>query len=195
MVVVALPARSQTQWKVPNLIELTESDQIAKGRTPLPANELKFLHHVTAHAIAACAEDPGPGDAHTAAGLLGSLSAKRVPLNNSGEHGLIVQGWGACMCGAVGNCSFWLIAERSDGFKVVLQTFGIQTFQIEKTMSNGHFDVILGSHDSASATDLSLYHYTGKYYRRAACALMSYQDDNFQPLKVPTITSQSCRGR
>lgn len=195
MILVTGPVFSQTKWTVPNLSELTSRDQIEKNRTPLSAGELAFLRRATAHTVDQCVQDAGLEDPHTPAGHFEALRVRRVPLNSSGEQGLIVQGSGVCMCGAVGNCYFWLIAERPSGFEVVLQTYAVQTFAIENTTSNGHFDVILGSHDSATRTDLSLYDYTGKYYRRAACALLSYQDDNFQPLKVPMIEPQPCQPR
>lgn len=187
---------AQVKWTVPRLQELSwKTDQLRSGETALSPLERKALARITGRQIQGCLSDPGPGDPRTFKGNFENLRIKRVLLNSAGQHGLIVQASGVCMCGATGNCDFWLIAERPSGFDVVLQTIGIQSFEITTTTSNGYFDVVLGSHSSATDTDLSLYHYTGSYYRRSACAFMSYQGDHFQTLTVPSITPQSCRGR
>ena len=189
-------ATAQSAWAIPHLTELRwSSDRISQNRTALSTAEKAAVRKAASKAIRECVADPGPGDPRTAEGLFNSLRVRRVPLNVSGEQGVLVQGNGVCMCGAVGNCSFWLITEKASGYEVVLQTIGIQTFEIEKASSDGYFDVILGGHGSAWETDLSLYHYTGKYYRRGACALLSYQGDHFESLKVPKITPEPCRGR
>lgn len=189
-------ASAQSKWVVPNLHFLDwKRDTIGGGKTPLSSSERKALVRITGRKIQGCLSDPGPDDPRTFKGNFENLRIKRVLLSRAGLHGLIVQASGVCMCGATGNCDFWLIAERQSGFDVVLQTIGIQSFEITNTTSTGYFDVVLGSHSSATDTDLSLYHYTGSYYRRAACAFMSYQGDHFQTLTVPSITPRSCRGR
>lgn len=185
-------AFAQAKRLVPHLSELGPGDQIRSGRTPLSRTERSALKHITGRAIRACLRDPGLEDPTTVAGYLESLTVHRVLLNDAGLHGLVVQGWGDCMCGATGNCDFWLVEERPSGFEVLLHTMGIQSFAIEKARTNGYFDVVLGTHDSATETDLGLYHYTGTYYRRATCALMSYNGPNWTVLKVPDITPQKC---
>lgn len=184
---------AQSRWSVPQLHELGwKADRIANGSTPLSSAERKAVAQIVGRDIRACLRDPGLDDPTTFEGYINSLRIKRIRLDDAGLSGLVVQGNGDCMCGATGNCNFWLIAERPSGFDVVLRTIGIQSFEIKKTMANGYFDVVLGSHDSATRTDLGLYHYTGTYYRRAACALMSYDGPNWTVLKTPHITPQKC---
>jgi len=144
------PSFAQAKWSVPQLQELGPRDQVRSGKAALSPAEKAALRDITGRAIRACLRDPGLEDPTTFGSYLESLTVKRVFLNEAGLHGLIVQGWGDCMCGATGNCDFWLIAEKPSGFDVVLQTIGIQSFQIQKTVSNGYFDVILGRHDSAT---------------------------------------------
>lgn len=194
LLMMVLPAAScQVKWTVPQLEYLSwNTDQIGNGNTALSKAEKTELRQVTGRAIRECLRDPGPGEPTTFAGSFNQLRVKRVSLSSAGVSGLIVQGMGSCMCGATGNCDFWLIAERPGGYSVVLQTIGIEGFQIKRTTLNGYFNVILGMHDSATDTDLSLYHYTGTYYRRVGCALMSYLGPHWTVLKSPKIKPRPC---
>jgi hypothetical protein len=186
-------ASGQSHWAVPQLQVLGwKADRIGSGKTLLSPPERMAVARITGRDIGKCVSDSGPGGSKTFSGNFDNLRVERVLLSATALRGLIVQGSGDCMCGATGNCNFWLVAERPSGFDVVLQTIGIQSFEIRKTMSNGFFDVVLGAHDSATEADLSLYHYTGSYYRRAACALMSYEGPNWTVLKTPHVTPQKC---
>ncbi len=188
----AVAGIAQTKWAVPDLQELARADQIGSGRTPLSPAEVAELRQITGPAIRAVLS--GSGDPTTFARDFNSFRIERDASTASDYRAWWCRLPGDCMCGAVGNCDFWLIAEKSSGFEVVLETRGVQTFAIEKTPIKWLLRRNSGSHDSASDMDLSLYHYTGQYYRRSACALMSYQGDHFEELKVPRIMPKSCRG-
>ncbi len=103
---------AQSKWVLPNLQELTEADAIGRGSAQLSTDETALLRNLTHKIIAECIADPGPGDAHTAAGTFRRIRVRRVPLTPQGDAGLVVQGFGSCMCGAVGNCPFWVIGGQ-----------------------------------------------------------------------------------
>lgn len=183
---------AQVKWTVPHLEGIGGVDRLGSGNTHLSAAEMQGLRGIVSGTIHKCLAYPGTYH-HTASGLFNDLRIKRVNLGPDGKSGLAVQGAGLCMCSPTGNCALWIVAERPAGLAAVLQTWGIQSFAIQKTTSHGHFDVVLASHDSAWASDLSLYRFTGSYYRRSACAVMSYQGDHFRTRKEPEITPVPCR--
>jgi hypothetical protein len=186
-------AYSQSQWKVPNLTELSARDEIARNRTQLSTSDVAILHRVTAHAISACVAGPGPGDPKTTAGLFNELRIRRVLLNNDGEHGLIVQGSAVCMCGATGNCDFWLLDEGAQGSKLVLQAIGIQSFDLTRSLAQDRFNIVTRGHSSASQSWLQKFVFDGNRYRRTSCALMDYMDySTMQALKTPIVSETRC---
>ncbi|HET9363902.1 MAG TPA: hypothetical protein VFP71_02840 [Candidatus Angelobacter sp.] len=110
-----------------------------------------------------------------------------------GEHNLLVQASDNCNCGGTGNCSFWILRERSDGFDALLKTFMVQSFAVEPSSSNGYKDVITYAHGSASYGELALYQFDGKQYHKTRCASEEYKlrdNDTFE--EKPTITSTDC---
>jgi hypothetical protein len=148
-----IPACSaQGEWTLPKLQELTQADAIKNRAAHLSAEDTTLLKRVAKSEIEGCVDDTGPLDPRTSRGLFAQFRAQRVSLSPTGQ-GLVMQGYGACMCGAVGNCPIWIISEDPRP-RVLLKTKGVQTFVFQKTQSSGHFDLLLGSHDSAMQTDL-----------------------------------------
>jgi hypothetical protein len=193
IILFAVPGNAQTKWRVPTLTELSARNQLAQSTTSLSAGETAVLRKVTAHAIAACLADPGPGDPHTAAGLFGDLRIKRVSLSNGGARGLIVQGSDVCMCGATGNCDFWLLDETSGEPKLVLHAIGIQSFEVTKSLTLDRFNVVTRGHSSATQSWLQKFVFDGNRYRRTSCALMDYMDNStMEALKTPTVAETPC---
>jgi hypothetical protein len=110
-----------------------------------------------------------------------------------GEHNLLVQASDNCNCGGTGNCSFWILRERPDGFDTLLKTDMVQSFAVEPSSSKGYKDVITYAHGSASYGELALYQFDGKEYHKSRCAEEEYKlrdDGTFE--EKPTITSEDC---
>lgn len=141
--------------------------------------------------IKECMNDPDPGDPTTAAGYFDRFMVRRVDLTPRGDLGLAVQGFGACMCGAVGNCPFWIVAEGPDP-RVLLEANGIQTFGFSKSSASGYFELVLGTHDSALVTDLQRFEFDGTKYRLNGCATIAWADDVGNELRHPVITPGPC---
>ena len=187
----ASAASAQKKWTVPNLKELPQSDMLSREGVHLSAREVAFLKEVTAREIAECIQDPGPNDPTTANGLFLSLRVKRLELTPNGMKALLVQGNDVCMCGATGNCTFWLIANEPN-LKVLLKATGIQTFAIQKNKTSGYFDIVLGSQDSAMETYLREYKFDGKEYRLRRCSTIEWDDWQGNALAKPRIMPYSC---
>ena len=111
-----------------------------------------------------------------------------------GERNLLVQASDNCNCGGTGNCEFWILREKPDGFDTLLQTPMVQMFSVEPSRSNGHRDVVTYAHGSASYGDLTLYQFDGQKYHVTRCAFEEYEvRDNGSFSKKPTITPTDCR--
>jgi hypothetical protein len=182
---------AQNGWKVPKLQELTQVDAIKNRAAPLSAEDIALLKRATKGAIEECVKDPGPLDPGTAKGLFAQFRVRRIPLSPNSSPGLVVQGFGACMCGAVGNCPFWIISEDPNP-RVLLEAKGIQTFAFQERQSAAHFDLLLGSHDSAMQTDLQRFRFNGSKYQLSGCALIDWEDENLRLLRQPRVTPGDC---
>lgn len=184
-------ALGQQKWAVPNLEELDQADALSRGRAQLSPDEEALIKRVTRKTIDECLKYVGPYDPKTASAAFGQLRVKRVELTPHGDTGLVVQSTSNCTCGAVGNCSFWLIAGGQNP-RVALATFGIQIFGFDKVQTAGYYDLVLGRHDSATVTDLERYRFDGIRYRLHDCASGAWSDDDGNMPQKPQITRTPC---
>jgi hypothetical protein len=182
---------AQSKWTLPKLQELTQAETIGRNAVQLSDEDTILLKKLTRKIIAECVDDPGPGDPHTVAGTFSRIRVRRVTLTPRGDSGLVVQGSGVCMCGAVGNCPFWLIEEQQHP-RVLMHAIGIQSFAFQKSQTADHFDLVLGSHDSAMVTDLQSFRFDGTKYRRNGCASLEWDDPYGNALHPPRITAERC---
>ena len=183
---------AQSRWVLPKLQELTNADAIGSGSAQLSTEEISLLKTLTSKIIANCFDYPGPGNPDTAMAAFRRMRVRRVPLGPQGDSGLVVQGFGACMCGAVGNCPLWVVGEQPHPH-ATLHAVGIQSFAFQKSATADHFDLVLGSHDSAMVTDLQKFRFDGTLYKRTGCASLEWADPVGKALHPPRITSERCR--
>lgn len=176
---------------VPKLHEIPWKQTIGSGKVRLSAAETAVLKRATGRVIAACVKDPGPWDPKTAIGLFEHLRVGRVEIGPDGEEALLVQGNGVCMCGAVGNCSFWLMSSGKQPH-LLLETGGVKTFAIQKSETGGHFDLVLGTHDSASEFFLQRFRFRLSKYERDGCALLDYADPVGRAYVKPRMSPAPC---
>lgn len=188
----AIEASGQTAWLLPKLKELDQSNTIEKSALHLSATETILLQRLTLKEISECAEDPGPDDPKIAKEVFNTLRVGRVTMKARTDPALVVQGGGACMCGAVGNCPFWLISEGLNP-RLLLKAEGIQSFYFQKGTAGAHFTLLLGSHNSAMATDLQRFRFNGFGYKPTDCATINWDDWVGKRLNPPHITSRPCR--
>jgi hypothetical protein len=173
-----------SRWTDAKTQELESRDRI--GLAHLTPSQEQSVRFAARKEFDFCGKDPFPGQTQEV--IYQHMGFKRVDLAEQ-KTGYVVQGWGVCMCGAVGNCPFWVF---DSDMKVILKD-GAQTFAILPNITNGQYDLVLREHDSASESDWTLYQFTGKLYKKTRCA-----DVNFSPtpnvvLKKPVITAVSCK--
>jgi hypothetical protein len=184
-------AFAQRTWVVPKLHEISWKQTIGGGKVKLSAAETALLKRASGRVIAACVKDPGPEDPRTARGLFEHLRVGRVDLGPEGQKALLVQGNGVCMCGAVGNCSFWLLSGGRSP-QVLLSAVGVEMYEVRKSETGGHFDLVLASHDSASEFFLQRFRFYLSNYERDGCVLLDYADPVGRAYAKPRISPTPC---
>lgn len=182
---------AQQGWVLPHLQELDEANALSKNGVHLSSDETSLLKRAAAKVVDECVKESDAMEHETDNGLPRSFRVKRIAIGPGGVTGLVVQGMGSCMCGATGNCPFWLIGENGSP-RLLLTEPVIQSFAIESVQSHGYYDVVLGSHDSAMRIDLQRFRFDGTRYRRHGCALLESGDQFGNQLRRPRITPSPC---
>ncbi|WP_263379722.1 hypothetical protein [Granulicella paludicola] len=99
-----------------------------------------------------------------------------------------VQSYGNELCGAAGNCSFWVF-DRSH--RILLDTIA-QTAGYLSTSHDGRNDILTAEHASAFEQEETLWQFDGKHYKRSACTDVKYSELASKHAH-PRITSIPCR--
>jgi len=117
-----------------------------------------------------------------------SFRAERFTL--AGSAALAVQPSGSELCGASGNCSFWIIDLRRR--RVLLNAVGIQSFAVTSSKSGSMPGIITSSHASAFEREKALWRFRGSSYEREGCATVDSANDDGQPYPAPKVTPHPC---
>lgn len=117
-----------------------------------------------------------------------SFRAERLTLGRT--PALAVQPTGDELCSPTGNCSFWIIDLQHR--RILLRSIAVQTFAIDRISSRGLPDIITGTTNRATETDLIRWHDEGAQYIRQSCATVYYADDDGITYKEPKLTPHPC---
>lgn len=117
-----------------------------------------------------------------------TFRAERI--NLAGSPALIVQPSGSELCGATGNCSFWIVDLRHR--RVVLNAVGIQSFAVTAARPGAMPEIITSSHASASEQERIRWQFQGSSYQRESCATLNTAGDDGQPYPTPKVTIHPC---
>jgi hypothetical protein len=117
-----------------------------------------------------------------------SFRAER--LSSAGGSALVVQPSGNELCGATGNCSFWIVDLRHR--RVVLNAVGIQSFAVTPSRPGGMPEIVTSSHASAYEQELIRWRFQGSSYQRESCATVDMANDDGQPYPTPKVTPHPC---
>jgi len=120
--------------------------------------------------------------------MMGSFRAER--LNLASAPGLIVQPTGSELCGASGNCSFWVVDLRHH--RVVLNTVGVQSFAISTARATAMPAIITSSHASTYEQERIRWQFQGSSYQQESCATINTATDDGKPYPTPKVTPHPC---
>jgi hypothetical protein len=104
----------------------------------------------------------------------------------------------ACLCGATGNCEFWVYRVQRGKYGQVLETGLVREFGFLKATTNGLPDLVLWSHGSAQRYPGALWQFDGSVYEsRCGWEIVStYEElpDDRWKLKEEHMESNTCSG-
>jgi hypothetical protein len=116
---------------------------------------------------------------------------KLVDLDGDGIPEIIAQGAGVPECSPTGNCPFWILRKSHDAYRVLFQRGAIQTFEIQRTRSNGFSEIVVEMHGSATERGLKLLRYSEGRYHETGCYEANWsvlEGDVVRDLKEPRLT-------
>jgi hypothetical protein len=120
--------------------------------------------------------------------VIRSFRAERLTL--AGSPALVVQPSGNELCGATGNCSFWILDLRHR--RVVLNAEGIQSFAVSSSRSGAMPEIITSSHASTYQQERIRWQFQSPSYQRESCATVDTATDDGQPYPTPKVTPHPC---
>lgn len=124
---------------------------------------------------------------------------KYIDLDLDGWKEVLVRSRTFTLCGAAGNCDFWVIKQERDGRRVLLYAkdyVGSTAMgkQVIKARTNGYADLLLKGNGSISETTYSTYKFNGRKYVEGKCVyeFPNYHDPRYSEDK-PTWQRVPCR--
>jgi hypothetical protein len=117
---------------------------------------------------------------------------KPSDLNADGTPKILVRGK-YDLCGATGNCAFWIFAKRGKGYHKLLAAsdyFEIRQLgdQIINHQTNGYRDISVKGHITASNTSYQTFQFNGRRYVESRCiaesCIMAFSKTHTVPYKA-----------
>ena len=136
-------------------------------------------------------ETPAPPVDSVAADVV----AEPLDLNGDGAPELEVMAIGH-LCHSNANCPIWIYRRAGAGYERLLDAGNIALLEAQQTFTHGYRDIMTTRHGSAWHSDLTLYRFDGREYRRSACFSWSDilgRDGEYRELKKPRITRVACQ--
>ena len=181
LVAFCLSAAAQPNWTNARVHEI---ERQTVRTTRLSHGQLDELQIVVGPDLKECSGYPSSFEKKIE---LGDLRMESVALSPTAK-GYAVQGMGSCMCGASGNCSFWLLDSQMH----LLLHGGAQMFALLPKTTHGRSNIVLRLHSSATDSDWKLYEFDGRQYRLSRCADVDYSPTPERVLKNPKVTLEQC---
>jgi hypothetical protein len=124
-----------------------------------------------------------------------NFAVAQVDLNSDGKPEFAVRGFNNYMCGASGNCSFWIYRKAENGYEKILEGV-MQTYNFRCTLHNDYCDIVTYTHDSAFDSSILVYRFDGDKYKIIECGERSYsyldKQGRFHERKRPLVTFGKC---
>jgi len=119
-----------------------------------------------------------------------------VDLNGDGAPEVIAQGTYKEGCSPTGNCPFWVFQKSGHEYRLLVSLSAIQTFQIQRSRSDGFRDIVVEMHGSATQRTLRLLQYSRGKYHEAGCYDANWsvlEGDTVRDIKEPRLTPCNAR--
>lgn len=118
-----------------------------------------------------------------------------MDFNGDGQNELAIRN----LCAMVGNCSFTVFRKKGKSYEIILESAAgaVQTFRLERTKSNGYFDIKTTDHGDAWSGGIDIYKFDGAKYKVAECFDYDYAalvDGKHTVWKKPRVTPRKCAG-
>lgn len=101
------------------------------------------------------------------------------------------------LCHSNANCPVWIYRRHGAGYERLLDAGNIVGLEPKKTFTHGYRDIMTTRHGNAWISDLTLYKFDGREYRRSACFSEwdGFQDrrGEWHERKKPRITRVACQ--
>lgn len=173
-----IPAKNQPPWQE-SLAPAAKGTQV-----PVPKQILKALRNQ----LSECA-DFLPYD---------KMTMDAYEFHNHNLKLVAVWARNACLCGATGNCEFWVFRAQRGRYDQVLETGLVREFGFLKATTNDLPDLVLWSHDSAQRYPGALWQFDGRVYEsRCGWEIVSaYEElpDHQWKLTEEHVESNTCSG-
>lgn len=103
----------------------------------------------------------------------------KFDLNKDGYKEIILRGKSSDLCGAVGNCGFWIFGKKGKNFRKLLSSSDYYEVneighQINTRITNGYCDILLKGHWNSSDTVHRTYKFNGRKYVESKCLVDTY---------------------
>ena len=114
------------------------------------------------------------GHSNDSANCSDMLEVERVDLNRDGRKELLVRGKNFHLCGATGNCGFWVFEEGRTRPRMLLSASDYVDVaelgqQVLRSQTHGYADLLLKGHFSAAETGHYTYKFDGQKYIQTKC--------------------------
>ena len=114
------------------------------------------------------------GHSNDSANCSDMLEVERVDLNRDGRKELLVRGKNFHLCGATGNCGFWVFEEGRTRPRMLLSASDYVDIaelgqQVLRSRTHGYSDLLLKGHFSAAETGHYTYKFDGQKYIQKRC--------------------------
>lgn len=111
-------------------------------------------------------------------------------INLGGVSAVAVQPSGNELCGATGNCAFWIVDLLHR--RVLLRAQAVGSYAIDPLGPRAVPDIVTSAHASAFEQEWIRWAFTSGHYEQQSCAMVTNADEDGKPLPQPKITPHPC---
>lgn len=103
------------------------------------------------------------------------VEIRKVDLNRDGQDEALVRGKGPTLCGATGNCGFWIFNKKGMKWTAILSGYDYSEYEawdqqvVQRGSTRSYSDILLKTHHTAAETSFRTYKFDGAQYKETRC--------------------------